>query len=141
MKRKMVCLLLALTMAFAHTASAFAADSPATPTVVGGYVQNAPMPRYQNLFLILPSFSIVDRVASCALDVECFEKSTPVTATVILYRKTGSGKTLIDAWTIKDTGRITWDADVELSQTGLYIMAVTVSSGSDRYSDELTKSC
>ena len=127
MKKRILCLVLALITVFSISFTANAA----TPESVS--------PRYNSTFAVAPSFWFSGSNAYCRLNVVAENSTASIRATV--YLKDASGNT-ITAWNITGTGTLSWQQPYPVSK-GTYTMTFYVqvyhtSTGSDYISDSIT---
>ena len=127
MKKRILCLALALITVFSLSFTAIAA----TPESVS--------PRYNSTFSVAPSFWFSGSNAYCKLIVIAENANASIRATV--YLKDASGNT-ITAWSLTGTGYLSWQ-DYHPVSKGTYTMTFYVqvyhnTTGSDYISDSIT---
>lgn len=127
MKKRILCLALALLTVFSLSFTATAA----TPETVS--------PRYNSTAVFIPNFWFSGSNAYCKLTVFAHNDEASIRATV--YLKDASGNT-ITSWSLTGTGTLSWQ-DYHPVSKGTYTMSFYVqvyhnSTGSDYISDSIT---
>lgn len=127
MKKRILCLALALITVFSLSFTAIAA----TPESVS--------PLYNSTAAVAPSFWFSGSNAYCKLNVDAHNDNASIRATV--YLKDASGST-ITSWSLTGTGDLSWQ-DYHPVSNGTYTMTFYVhvyhnTTGSDYISDSIT---